>query len=304
MSDRVTHVLLFPGQGSEISDMGARVDEYVPELGALARELVAPDIFERAKESLGLFQPALFCAVMAGWERIKRMHEAGKLDLGEEHERAFCGHSLGEFGAIAASGALSPEDALRMVKVRGELLEEVRHIDAKGAMMAMIGPGVQDFVASAEEHGVMMANDNSPVQVVVAGSQEAMDWCYDAGKAAGFRVVKLPMNGGAGHTPRIGPIVPRFREALSTVTFREPVSQIWSAAEAAPFTDPAEQLATAVMRNVRWRELVVNLNAAGATTFVESGPGHVLAGLVRKTLGTDGIEAHAIHDLEAAGAAG
>lgn len=300
---RVSHVLLFPGQGSEISDMGARVDEYVPEIGALAREIVAPDLFERAKESLGLFQPALFCATMAGWERIKRMEAAGRLDLGPEGERVFCGHSLGEFGAIAASGALSMEDAIRMVKLRGELLEEVRQIDAKGAMMAMIGEGVQDFVESAADQGVMMANDNSPVQVVVAGSQEAMDWCYTAGKEAGFRVVKLPMNGGAGHTPRIGPIVPRFREALQAVTFHEPNGQIWSAADAAPFTDPAEQLATAVMRNVRWRELVLNLHAAGARRFTESGPGHVLAGLVRKTLGTDGIEAHAIHDLEEAAAA-
>jgi malonyl CoA-acyl carrier protein transacylase len=299
----VSHVLLFPGQGSEISDMGARVDEYVPEIGALAREIVAPDLFERAKESLGLFQPALFCATMAGWERIRRMAADGRLDLGPEEERAFCGHSLGEFGAIAASGALSMEDAIRMVKIRGELLEEVRQIDAKGAMMAMIGPGVQDFVAGAADQGVMMANDNSPVQVVVAGSQEAMDWCYTAGKEAGFRVVKLPMNGGAGHTPRIGPIVPRFREALQSVTFREPHGQIWSAADAAPFTDPVEQLATAVMRNVRWRELVLHLHAAGARRFTESGPGHVLAGLVRKTLGTDGIEAHAIHDLEEAAAA-
>lgn len=293
----VTHVVLFPGQGSEISEMGARVDEYVPELGALARETVAPDLFER-RDTLGLFQPALFCATMAGWERIKRLEAAGKLDLGDPVERAFCGHSLGEFGAMAASGALTMEDALALVKVRGELLEEVRRIDAKGAMMAMIGPGVQDFVEGASGQGVMMANDNSPVQVVVAGSQEAMDWCYTAGKEAGFRVVKLPMNGGAGHTPRIGPIVPRFREALSKATFHEPAGQIWSAADAAPFTDPAEQLATAVMRNVRWRELVLNLHAAGAWKFVESGPGHVLAGLVRKTLGTDGIEAHAIHDLE------
>ncbi|MFA9271187.1 MAG: [acyl-carrier-protein] S-malonyltransferase, partial [Baekduiaceae bacterium] len=139
---------------------------------------------------------------------------------------------------------------------------------------------------------------NSPVQVGGAGSHEAMDWCYTAGKEAGFRVVKLPMNGGAGHTPRMAPVVPRFREALEQTTFREPAGQIWSAADAAPFTDPAEQLATAIMRNVRWRELVVNLHAAGAWKFVESGPGHVLAGLVRKTLGTDGIEAHAIHDLE------
>lgn len=298
----VTHVILFPGQGSEISEMGARVDEYVPELGALARETIAPDVFER-RDTLGLFQPALFCATMAGWERIKRLAAAGKLNLGAEEERAFCGHSLGEFGAMAASGALSMEEALRLVRVRGELLEEVRQIDAKGTMMAMIGPGVQDFVAGAADQGVMMANDNSPVQVVVAGSQESMDWCYDAGKAAGFRVVRLPMNGGAGHTPRIGPIVPRFREALQGATFHEPAGQIWSAADAAPFTDPAEQLATAVMRNVRWRELVLNLHGAGARTFVESGPGHVLAGLVRKTLGTDGIEAHAIHDLEDAAAA-
>ncbi len=303
MSARVTHAILFPGQGSEISEMGARVDEYLPELGALAREIVAPDVFERAKESLGLFQPALFCTTMAGWERIQRVAAAGKLDLGTPEERAFCGHSLGEFGAMAASGALALEDALRLVKVRGELLEEVRQIDAKGAMMAMIGEGVQDFVASAAEEGVMMANDNSPVQVVVAGSQEAMDWCYTAGKEAGFRVVKLPMNGGAGHTSRIAPIVPRLRDALAQVTFHEPAGQVWSASDAAPFTDPAQQLATAVMRNVRWRELVVNLNAAGATTFVESGPGHVLAGLVRKTLGTDGIEAHAIHDLEDTAAA-
>ncbi|MBJ7328813.1 MAG: ACP S-malonyltransferase [Solirubrobacteraceae bacterium] len=299
MAASVTHVLLFPGQGSEISDMGARVDEYVPELGALAREIVAPDLFERAKESLGLFQPALFCATMAGWERIKRMHDAGKLDLGEESERAFCGHSLGEFGAMAASGALSVEDALQVVKVRGEALEEVRHGDAKGAMMAMIGPGVQDFVAGAADRGVLMANDNSPVQVVVAGTVEAMDWCYTAGKEAGFRVVRLPMNGGAGHTVQAAGASQPIREAFAKVTLHEPTAQIWSAADAAPFTDPIEQLATAVQRNVRWRELVLNLHAAGATRFVESGPGHVLAGLVRKTLGTDGIEAHAIHDLEA-----
>ena len=299
---KVSHVLLFPGQGSEISEMGARVDEYVPELGALAREMVDPDLFERAKENLALFQPALFCAVMAGWERIKRLEAAGHLDLGPVEERAFCGHSLGEYGAMAASGALSAEDALRIVKARGELFDEARQTCAKGAMLAMIGEGVQDWVAAAEDQGVMMANDNSPLQVVVAGSKEAMEWCYTAGKEAGFRTVRLPMNTGAGHTKLVEPIVGRFRAVFDEVTFREPEGQIWSAADAGPFTDPAEQLSTAIMRSVRWRELVQNLHAAGARHFTESGPGHVLAGLVRKTLGTDGIEAHAIHDLEAAAA--
>lgn len=302
MTAPVGHVLLFPGQGSEIRELGARVDEYVPELGALARETVAPDVFERARENLALFQPALFCATMAGWERVQRLAAAGKLDLGAPEEQAFCGHSLGEFGAMVAAGALDAAEGLRLVAVRGQLLDEVRAVDAKGAMMAMIGEGVQQFVADSAEHGVMLANDNSPLQVVVAGSQEAMDWCFDAGKAAGFRVVRLPMNTGAGHTPRISPIVPRWRAALDTAVFREPVGQIWSASTAQPFDDPALRLAEAVRTPVRWRELVVNLHAAGARTFTESGPGHVLAGLVRKTLGTDGIEAHAIHDLEEAAA--
>lgn len=295
---------MFPGQGSEISDMGARVDEYVPEIGALAREVVDPDIFERARENLGLFQPALLCATLAGWERIKRLHAAGKLDLGTEETRAFCGHSLGEFGAMVASGALSPEDGLRLVKLRGELLDEARTSFAHGAMMAMIGEGVQDWVAAQEDRGVMLANGNSPLQVVVAGRQEAMDWCFEAGKAAGFRVVKLPMNSGMGHTKYMEPLVSRFLPELRSVTWNAPAGQLWSASTAAPVDDPPECLARAVMTSVRWRELIQNLHAAGARTFVESGPGHVLAGLVRKTLGTDGIEAHAIADLEEAAAVG
>lgn len=303
MSASVSHVLLFPGQGSEISDMGARVDEFVPEIGALAREIVAPDLFERARESLGLFQPALLCATLAGWERITRLEASGKLDLGEPSQRAFCGHSLGEFAAMTASGTLGVEDAIRIVKLRGEALESVRHTDARGSMMAIIGPGVQEFVASVADRGVMTANDNSPLQMVVAGEQDAMDWCFTAGKEAGFRVVRLPMNGGAGHTERAAAAVPPLREALERVTFAEPAGQVWSASTAGPMDDPVTQLSEAVMRSVRWRELVLNLHAAGARNFTESGPGHVLAGLVRKTLGTDGIEAHAIHDLEERAAA-
>ena len=86
-------------------------------------------------------------------------------------------------------------------------------------------------------------------------------------------------------------------------TWHEPDGQLWSASTAERMDDPIEPLATAIMVGVRWRELVLNLHAAGATKFVESGPGHVLAGLVRKTIGTDGIEAHDIADLEAEAAA-
>jgi malonyl CoA-acyl carrier protein transacylase len=278
--------LLFPGQGSQTADMRDAVQSQLPDLLELARSEVSDDLFERAGEGTLWAQPAIFCAALAGYEVLKGRFEA---DL-------MAGHSLGEITALVAADALDAADGLRLVAARGRLMQEARG----GGMIAVRVRGERgpvEEVASAT--GLTIANDNAPDQLVLSGALNALDRAEEALRERKVRAKRLPV-GGAFHSPLMEPAVGPFREVVDGIDFRDPRVPVLSCVTAAPFDDVREQLVVALTHPVRWTEVMSALREAGATTYVETGPGRVLTNLVRKSL--DGVQADAPLAMEAAGA--
>jgi [acyl-carrier-protein] S-malonyltransferase len=270
--------VLFPGQGSQTPDMRDLVAAVRPDLLDAAIELVGEDPFPRVAESTRFAQPAILCASLAAWTRLR------------DHVDpiALAGHSLGEFSALAAAGALSDEDALRLVVLRGDHMAASGEAAGGGTMLALMGASSDQTQALAERHGVSVANDNAPGQVVLSGSPDALDAVRDDAKADGLRALPLGV-AGAFHSPQMQGAVAPLRAALADVDFREPRIPVVSCATAAPFHDPAAELAEALVAPVRWRETMDALDARGARTYVDSGPGRVLAKLAPRCI--DGADA-------------
>src|SRR6201993_4684923 len=149
--------ILFPGQGSQTPEMRETVAEVRPDLRSLADEIVGGDPFARVEDGTRFAQPAIFCASLAGWEALGR--PAGEF---------MAGHSLGELAALVAAGALQERDGLELVALRGRLMQESGEEAGDGGMLALVGKGAADHAAGlAEDHGLAVANDNSPQQVVL-----------------------------------------------------------------------------------------------------------------------------------------
>jgi malonyl CoA-acyl carrier protein transacylase len=258
---------LFPGQGSHTPDMRELVAQRDPELLERVTELVGEDPFARVQENTRYAQPAIFCASLVGW---------GALDL---HPSAAAGHSLGELSALAAAGVLKRDDALQLVVLRGRLMGEARN----GSMLALVGASLEDAQSIADAGGVIVANDNAPGQVVLSGSRDALDETERVANERGTRVIRLDV-AGAFHSPAMQPSVEPFRAALDDVEISEPAFPVFSCASAAPFTDVRDQLANALTHPVRWRETVIAMHEAGAPSFVEVGPGKVLARMGKRIL--------------------
>jgi acyl transferase domain-containing protein len=147
-----------------------------------------------------------------------------------------------------------------------------------GTMLAVLGATPAQASALAARHGVSVANDNAPGQIVLSGSPEALKAARTDARGAGLRAVALDVSG-AFHSPQMQGAVTPFREALAAVALRRPDIPVISCATTQPFGDPRQELADALISPVRWRETMVALAAAGATTFVDVGPGAVLAKL-------------------------
>lgn len=279
MARDATLAVLFPGQGSQTSDMRDRVQEDRPDLLALARDQVGADPFELADEGTRWAQPAIFCASLAGWKR---------LDDGEAAVMA--GHSLGEISALVAAGALSERDGLLLVAERGRLMQEAAAAAGGGGMLAALGDerGAVDEVA--RRLGLTVANDNAPSQVVLSGESGALDAAASELKEHGVRTRRLAVRG-AFHSPAMEPAVAPFREVLEEIEVKEPRVPVLSGVTAEPFDDIRLRLSQAIAHPVRWLDVMRAMAARGARRFVEVGPGKVLTGLVRRTL--EGVEARA-----------
>ena len=275
--------MLFPGQGSQTAGMRELVERKRPDLIELAADTVGDDPFERVDEGTRWAQPAIFCAALAGWETLRD----------ELRPAALAGHSLGEITALAAARALSDADALRLVAARGRLMQDA---DSEGGMLAVRGSAAE-VAPSAASHRLAVANDNSPEQVVLSGPDHALDAALSALREQGIRAKRLPVRG-AFHSPAMQPAVPRFRALLRQVELREPAVPVFSCVTAEPFDDVRERLLQALTSPVRWLDVLRGLRATGIQRFVETGPGRVLTGLVRKSL--DGVEAEAPLQPEAA----
>ncbi len=283
--------VLFPGQGSQTPDMRDTVAARRPDLVELASEVVGDDPFERVDDGTRYAQPAIYLASVVSWEKLA---ESGfTADV-------VAGHSLGEVAALVAAGVLSAEDGLRLVATRGRLMQESGERAGDGSMLALLGTGAAERAAQvAEPHGLTVANDNAPNQVVLSGSRGAFDEATVTAKGLGLRAVPLPVTG-AFHSPFMAEAVPEFQAALAQIEFRAPTIEVVSSTTTVPFDDVAARLADALTLPVRWRETLVALNENGATRFVEAAPGKVLTGLVRRTL-TD-VEAKTADQLETADA--
>ena len=196
------------------------------------------------------------------------------------------GHSLGEFSALVAAGALSFEDGLRLVAARARAMQKACELteSTMAAVLALPDEKVEEICAGIEGT-VVCANYNCPGQLVISGEVAAIDAACEALKAAGAkRALKLKV-GGAFHSPCMEPARAELAAAIEATEFHTPVCPVFQNVDALPHTDPAEIKANLVAQltaPVRWTQSVRNMIADGATEFVELGPGKVLQGLVAK----------------------
>ena len=263
---------LFPGQGSHTVDLRERVERVLPELAEWCIELIGEDPFPRVADSTRFAQPAIFCASIAGWIELR------------EHVRplAFAGHSLGELSALVAAEALDPRRGLELAVRRGELMAAAELGEAEG-MLAVLGAPDQQVRVLAEDNGVVLANDNAPGQVVLAGPLSRLRAARGRAREIEARAILLDV-AGAFHSPAMAGAVEPFRAALDGVEFRPSAIPVISSASARPFADVRAELAAAIISPVRWRETMLALARLGADRFVDFGPGEVLARLVRRNL--------------------
>jgi [acyl-carrier-protein] S-malonyltransferase len=286
MDARGAQAVLFPGQG--VGDVSSRdlVEDVRPDLLELATELVGEDPFERMSEGTAYAQPAVYCASIAGYEQ-----------LGRPPAEYFAGHSLGEVGALAAAGTIEDADGVRIVVARGRVMADVAGHGDPGGMLA-VGSDRDGAAALAVEHGLTLANENSPQQFVLSGPLPAIEDAEADAKGSGVRAKKLAVVG-AFHTDAMATGVEPFRAALDEIEFREPVAPVVSSTSAEPFGDDVrDALAASLTSPIRWTAVLGKLSELGVTCYLDVGPGKVLAGLVRRTL--DGAETETLASRESA----
>ena len=271
MSSRVI-AGLFPGQGSQTSSLSELVSRVVPRLAAECVELVGEDPFARVADSTRFAQPAIFCASLAGWKQRPRFVRPVVL----------AGHSLGELSALVAAGALDQSAGLRLAVRRGELMAGASAGCEEG-MLAVLGAPEEAVTRIAQEHELVLANDNAPGQVVLAGPSERLRAASQAARAQRVRAIVLDV-AGAFHSPSMSAAVEPFRAELDEVEFVAPAIPVISGASARSFEDVRAELATAIVTPVRWGATMLALAELGADTFVDFGPGEVLARLVPRNL--------------------
>ena len=194
------------------------------------------------------------------------------------------GHSLGELAALVAAGSIGERDGLALVALRGALMQQAGEQAGDGGMVAVMGPGAADHAQSlADAHGLAVANDNSPQQIVLSGPRASLPAAVAAAKELGLRAMELPVTG-AFHSPMMASAVPEFTAALERVEVQPPRITVLSAVTAEPFDDVRTRLTQALTMPVRWRETMLALHELGAARFIEVGPGKVLTGLAKRTL--------------------
>jgi malonyl CoA-acyl carrier protein transacylase len=241
-------------------------------------ELLGYDPFENLSEGTRYQQPALFLCSVAAWDEWR---EDGEEEASSA--RAAAGHSLGEYAALVAAGALQFEDAVRLVDERASAMADAGELNA-GGMIAMLGGDGQDVRALASRLGLVVANDNAPGQLVLSGAVDALDEAEEIARdEVGARARRLDVTG-AFHSPLMEPAADRLRAALEATPITPPAIPVYSNGSASPFVDVRRELAENLLRPVRWRETLLALRAYGVERFVELGPGEVLTGMVKRTL--------------------
>jgi [acyl-carrier-protein] S-malonyltransferase len=286
---------LFPGQGSQTVGMGADLAESF----ASARE-----VFQEVDDALGQnlsrlmregpegdltltenAQPALMAVSLAVMRTLER-----EFGLGVEKAAFVAGHSLGEYSALAAAGAISLADTARLLKLRGQAMQRAVPV-GEGAMASLIGPKTdvalaEQAAAAGSEVGVcVVANDNNQGNVVISGSKAAVDKAIEAAKALGARAIPLNVSAPF-HCPLMQPAADEMARALAQATIIAPRTPLVANVTARPVLDPEEirrLLVEQVTGRVRWRESMLWLvEEGGVTRFAEAGAGKVLSGMAKR----------------------
>ena len=280
---------IFPGQGSQYVGMGKDlceqfpvVKKYFDEADSVLGFSLSTICFEGPEEELKQTkntQPAIFLHSVALWNLLKRTDAA-----------MVAGHSLGEYSALVAAGSISFADAIKLVRLRGELMQKAGE-ENPGTMAAIVGLDaniVGEVTNKASEVGVVQAaNFNSPGQIVISGSVAGVHKAMEIAKERGAKLVKELVVSGAFHSPLMQSAKDKLKEALDAVTINDAKIPVYANVTAKPVQLAAEirkLLFEQVTNPVRWEETVNNMSADGATTFIEIGPGKVLHGLVKRTV--------------------
>ena len=279
---------VFPGQGAQFTGMGQDLYNESPSAKALfeeANEILGfrlSDVMftgdEEALKQTKITQPAIFL------HSIVKVKEAGETFQPE----GVAGHSLGEFSALVAAGAMDFADGLKLVHARAMAMQEACEIQ-ESTMAAVIGmedQAVIDTLAKVEGEIVVPANFNSPGQLVISGSVPGIEQASALLQEAGAKKVVQLVVGGAFHSPLMQPAQDKLAAAIEATTFHMPSCPIYQNVDAQPHTDPAEIKANLVAQltaPVRWTQTVQQMAADGYTQFIEAGgKGSVLRGLIRR----------------------
>ena len=284
--------LIFPGQGSQAVGMGSNLVEAYP---------TARQLFDRADELLGFqlsaiarygpenelndtinTQPALYLHSIAALAVFRQFYP----DIQPAY---VAGHSMGELSALAAAGALSFEDGLRLVRTRGELMKKAGEV-SPGSMAAILGldiPKLDQLCAQASFSGeiVQVANDNCPGQVVISGASAAIQRAIALATQAGARrVIPLAVSIAA-HSPLMAHSQEDFKRAVDAAPIQDPIIPLVGNVTGTPLTSAQElreDLQAQLTSRVRWTESIQTMASLGVTTFIEIGTGSVLSGLIKR----------------------
>lgn len=276
---------VFPGQGAQYPGMGKDLYEKSP----LAKELfekanailgfnITNIMFEGTEEDLrqtNVTQPAIFLHSVLLAKTLENFNP-----------EMVAGHSLGEFSALVANGALSFEDGLRLVSKRAQAMQKACEAEPS-TMAAIVGldDEIVEEVCESIDEIVVPANYNCPGQLVISGSFSGIDKACEAMTARGAkRALKLAV-GGAFHSPLMEPAREELAAAINATPFAQPICPIYQNVNAAPTSDPEvikQNLIAQLTAPVRWTQTAKNMIADGATLFTEIGPGKVLQGLIKK----------------------
>jgi [acyl-carrier-protein] S-malonyltransferase len=298
---------VFPGQGSQFVGMGAEL---------VHQSSAARDIFQQADEALGFSlstlcfggpeeelrltantQPAILTMSVAVLEALREKLPGYTPDF-------VAGHSLGEYSALVAAGSLTFTDAVKAVRARGQFMEEAVPA-GQGAMAAVLGMEREALHAVCEEvtasgHPVQLANLNSPGQIVISGSAEGVKLAGEQAKANGAKRV-MPLNvSGPFHSSLMQPAADKLKNVLAEIQVKDATVPVVANVTARPVSEAGEivdSLVQQVASPVLWEDSVRWMVEQGVTTFIEIGPGKVLAGLIKKIAPAD-VTIYAVQDMD------